>query len=53
MTSILFWVVVALLALFAFIGIAVVLFVGYFVFIKKADEINIYVNRNGAERGGE
>ena len=41
MTSILFWVVVALLALFALLGIAVVLFTGYFVFIKKADEINI------------
>lgn len=41
MTSILFWVVVALFALFALVGIAVVLFTGYFVFIKKTDEINI------------
>ncbi len=40
MTSIFFWVVVALLALFALLGISVTLFVGYFVFIKKADEIN-------------
>ena len=39
MTSILFWGVVALFALFALAGIAVVLFTGYFVFIKKADII--------------
>ena len=41
MTSIFFWVVVALLALFALLGIAVTLFVGYFVFIKKADVTKI------------
>lgn len=46
MTSILFWVVVALLALFALVGIAVTLFVGYFVFIKKADIIK-FPNNNG------
>ena len=48
MTSILFWVVVALLALFALVGVAVFLFTGYFVFIKKADEINIqFPDNNG------
>ena len=39
MTSILFWAVVVLFALFALLGIAVTLFVGYFVFIKKANII--------------
>lgn len=41
MTSIFFWAVVALFTLFALLGIAVVLFTGYFVFIKKADIIKL------------
>ena len=49
MTSILFWAVLAILAFFALLGLLLFAFATYFVWIKKADEINIKIPRDERE----
>lgn len=46
MDDILFWIVVAILAFFALLGLLLFAFATYFVAIKGADEINIKIPRN-------
>ncbi len=49
MNDILFWLVVAILAFFALLGLLLFAFTSYFVWIKKADEINIKIPRDERE----
>ncbi len=49
MNDILFWLVVAILAFFALLGLLLFAFATYFVWIKKADEINIKIPRDERE----
>ena len=49
MNDILFWLVAAILAFFALLGLLLFAFATYFVWKKKTDEINIKIPRDERE----